>query len=99
MAVFGFTSASERDCESFAQRFDTALLSLHSKEYNDLKIIKYGPFKHGIYKVMGKYRQRIILKYKDSARAREFFSKLLVEGLSTAPRSVKVDLDVNPTIV
>ncbi len=99
MAVFGFTSANERDCESFAQRFDAALLTLHGKEYNDLKIIKYGPFKHGIYKVMGKYRQRIILKYKDSSRAREFFSKLLTEGLATAPRSVKIDLDVNPTIV
>ncbi len=99
MAVFGFVSANERDCENYAQRFDSILLSLHGKEYSDLKIIKFGPFKHGIYKVMGKYRQRIILKYKDSSRAREFFSKLLTEGLSNAPRSVKVDLDVNPTIV
>lgn len=99
MAVFCIVSADERDCENFALRFDTMLLSLYDKEYKDLKIIKFGPFKSGIYKIMGKYRQRIIIKYKDGARAREFFSALLSEGLSTAPKNIRLELDVNPTII
>ncbi len=99
MAVFGFSSQSEEDCEKFAQRFDTMLLSLYDKSYKDIKIIKFGPFKNGIYKVMGKFRQRIIIKYKDGARAREFFGKLFTDGLSAAPKNVRLDLDVNPTII
>ena len=99
MAVFGFSSASESECESFAQRFDTMILSLYDKEYKDIKIIKFGPFRSGIYKVMGKFRQRIIIKYKDSARTREFLSQLLAEGLHSAPKTVKIELDANPTII
>ena len=99
MAVFGFSSVSEKDCEAFAQRFDTMILSLYDKEYKDIKIIKYGPFRNGIYKVMGKFRQRIIIKYKDGARTREFFSKLLTDGLASAPKGVKIELDTNPTLI
>ncbi len=99
MAVFGFSSQSEEDCEKFAQRFDTMLLSLYDKSYKDIKIIKFGPFKNGIYKVMGKFRQRIIVKYKDNARTREFLSKILTEGLAAAPKNVRLDLDANPTII
>ncbi len=99
MAVFGFSSASEGDCEAFAQKFDTMLLSLYDKGFKDIKIIKFGPFRNGIYKIMGKFRQRIIVKYKDSARAREFLGTLYSDGIAAAPKSVKLDLDVNPTIV
>ncbi len=99
MAVFGFSSASETECENFARRFDTILLSLYDKNYKDIKIIKFGPFKNGIYKIMGKFRQRIIIKYKDNARSREFLSQLLSEGLAAAPKGVKVDLDANPTVI
>ncbi len=99
MAVFGFASVSESDCEAFAKKFNTILLSLYDKEYKDIKIIKFGPFKNGIYKVMGKFRQRIIIKYKDGARARGFLSALYAEGLSALPKNVKLDLDVNPSII
>jgi primosomal protein N' (replication factor Y) len=99
MAVFGFASANESDCDNFAKKFSTILLSTYDKNFNDIKIIKFGPFRNGIYKVMGKYRQRIIIKYKDSARAREFLSTLYAEGLSAAPKTVKIDLDVNPSII
>jgi hypothetical protein len=68
MAVFGFSAVEERDCEAFAQRFDTMMLSLYDNEYKDIKIIKFGPFRNGIYKVLGKFRQRIIIKYKRLGR-------------------------------
>ncbi len=99
MAVFGFASVSESECEAFARRFDTILLSKYDKEFKDIKIIKFGPFKNGVYKVMGRFRQRIIIKYKDSARAREFLSALYKEGLTASPKGVKFDLDVNPTLI
>ncbi|MBR5278388.1 MAG: primosomal protein N' [Clostridia bacterium] len=100
MAVFGISSAEESECEEFAKRFNLSLLSLYDKGYKGkIKVIKFGPYKSGIYKVMGKYRHRIIIKYKDDALARQFFNELLIEGLNTAPKGVKVDLDVNPAII
>jgi primosomal protein N' (replication factor Y) len=99
MAVIGISSVSESECESFAKRFNTSLLSLYDKDYKDIKIIKFGPFKNSVYKVMGRFRQRIIIKYKDNARTREFLSALLTEGLKTAPKGVRVELDVNPALI
>ncbi len=99
MAVFGFSAITEAECEAFARRFDTILLSRYDKEFKDIKIIKFGPFKNGIYKIMGRFRQRIIIKYQDNARAREFLSALYAEGLASTPKGVKFDLDVNPTII
>ncbi len=99
MAVFTFSSATESDCADYALRFDTELLSMHDREYPDVKIIKFGPFRNGIYKVMGKYRQRIIIKYKDNARTREFLSKLYCKAIGDAPKSVRTELDANPTVV
>ncbi len=99
IAAFCFTSASEADCEAFANRFSVLLGEKHSASYSDVKFIKFGPFKSGIYKVMGKFRQRIIIKYKDCARTREFLSAILTEGLALAPKAVKLDLDINPPII
>lgn len=99
VAVFGISSANENECEGFAIKFDTMLLSLYDKDFKDIKIIKFGPFRNGIYKVMGRFRQRIIIKYKDSARSRAFLSALLAEGLTAAPKGVRLELDANPTVI
>ena len=99
VAVFGISSANESECEGFAIKFDTMLLSLYDKDFKDIKIIKFGPFRNGIYKVMGRFRQRIIIKYKDSARSRAFLSALLAEGLTAAPKGVRLELDANPTVI
>lgn len=99
MAVIGISSVSEYECENFAKNFNTTILSLYDKSFTDVKVIKYGPFKSSLYRVMGRFRQRIIIKYKDNARTREFLSALLTEGLRTAPKGVRVELDVNPAII
>ena len=99
MAVIGISSVSESDCENFAKRFNTSVLSIYDKDFKDIKLIKFGPFKNSLYKVMGRFRQRIIIKYKDNARTREFLSALLTEGLKTAPKGVRVELDVNPALI
>lgn len=99
MAVIGISAVLESECEAFAKRFNTSILSIYDKDFKDIKIIKFGPFKSGIYKVMGRFRQRIIIKYKDNARTREFLSALLTEGLKTSPKGVRVELDVNPALI
>ena len=99
VAVFTVTSANEEECDSFSHRFEATLLSMHQKSFSDVKVIKFGPHRSGIYKIMGKFRQRMIIKYKDCARTREFLSKVYIEGLGSTPRGVKLDLDANPTLI
>ncbi len=99
IAVFTFSSESEKECVEFAEKCDKNIAALLSGDYNDVKIIKYGPFKHQLYKIMGKYRQRIIIKYKDSSKTRGFLNRIYTEGITSAPKTVKVDLDTNPFMV
>ncbi len=99
VAVFTVTSANEEECDSFSHRFEATFLSMHQKSFSDVKVIKFGPHRSGIYKIMGKFRQKMIIKYKDCARTREFLSKVYVEGLASTPRGVKLDLDANPTLI
>lgn len=99
MAVFTVSSGDENECERTATLFNGILLSLYEKEFGDIIIIRFGPFPDGIYRVLGKFRRRIIIKYKDGARSRQFLSELYSKGLSSAPKGVKLELDANPTII
>ena len=101
IAVFGISSQSREICERYAALFRVTICEVYNKykDNKDAKIILFGPFEHSIYKVMGKYRQRLIIKYKDCTLMREFLNKAFTEGLAHAPRGVRLDLDVNPTIV
>ncbi len=98
VAVFGISSVDEEKCQRFAQLFNTTILSTYN-DFKDVKIIKFGPFPEGIYRILGKFRQRIIIKYKDNARSREFLSVLFSRGLTDAPNGVRLDLDANPSII
>ena len=46
-----------------------------------------------------KYRQRIIIKYRDSAASRRFLSAAYAELLKATPHTVKIELDVNQSII
>ncbi len=97
IAVFSFISTSEKRiidaAEEFTKRYDALI-----NEYPDLKLIRMGPFRDGIYKIGGRFKNKIIVKYKDSKDCRRFFRKLISE--STQDRqTVVTELDINPSIV
>ena len=52
-----------------------------------------------MYKLNGKYRQRIVYKYKDNKASRTFLSELLVRSLKLAPQPISVEIDVNPAVI
>ena len=99
IAVFCVSSSSEENCEKFAQSFNLSFMKAYGERQNKFTLLKFGPFPHGIYKIKGKFRQRIIVKYSDGAEARSFFSQILAEGITAAPNGVYLDIDVNPTII
>ena len=66
-------------------------------EYKGEKMIVLGPMPARVAKVNEKYRYRLIIKCRNTARFREMISKLLVEtGKDTRFSKVTVYADINP---
>ena len=99
VAVFGFSSQSEEECAAGARTFDALLVKLHESSWRDVKLRRFGPHPNAVYKVGGRFRQRMIVKYSDNARTRAFFAELYAAGLSKLPRTVRLELDVHPAMV
>ncbi len=97
--VFGFSAVSEQDCAAFAKGFDALLEQLHSGSYADIKMQKFGPYPGSIYRIGGRFRQKIIVKYSDSVKARKFFAAAYEQGMSKCPKTVRLDADANPTVI
>lgn len=96
IAVFGVSGENEDIVWENAKRFGTIIDEIHKKSNSNIRIIKFGPFKDGIYKIGGRFRQRIILKYADNLATREFFSKIYKKALSAMPSEIKIEIDTNP---
>ncbi len=98
IAVFSFSSSDEDEVNATAAAF-SAYFEKESDAAKDLKLIKMGPYKEGIYKIGGKYRNKIIVKYRDSKECRSFFRKLVSEFSVPRKGMAAVDIDINPFTV
>ncbi|MBO5735473.1 MAG: primosomal protein N' [Clostridia bacterium] len=97
--VFGFSAPEEKECAAFAKGFDTLFEQIKESKYPHLKIQKFGPYPGGIYKIGGRFRQKIIVKYSDNAVSRSFFGEVYEAGLAKCPKNVRLDADANPTVI
>ncbi len=98
IAVFGFTADDEESVLEAANGF-SALFESEADKRDGVKVIKMGPYREGIYKIGGRYRQKIIVKYKDCKECRGFFRDLLLSFSPPKKGKVAFDIDVNPAIV
>ncbi len=73
-------------------------MSLKEK-YPEIVALKFGPFKEGIYKINGLFRQKLVIKYRECAEIRELFSNLMTQFLSLGLENVKLEADINPLTV
>lgn len=100
IAAFNVSAKDEAAVSKAAKELSDAIEALTKGEFSDLGLIKIGPFKEGVYKLGGRYREKLIIKYKDTRRCRELFMKLLTEhGARSLKGEVSVDIDINPTTV
>ena len=86
------------DTTKFAAQklFELIKNGLEKPENSDIKMIILGPTPAAIPRVNSKYRQRIILKTKNSKRFREFLHNTLIEFYANADKSLTVFVDINP---
>lgn len=98
IAVFSFSSADEEELNRTALAF-SGEFEKGAEEASELKLIKMGPYKEGIYKIGGKYRNKIIVKYKDSRECRSFFRRLAEKYAVPKKGVASLDIDINPFTV
>lgn len=98
IAVFSFSSEHETAVTETANRFSVDFEAAAEKQ-KDLKLIKMGPYREGIYKIGGRYRNKIIVKYKDSKECRALFRSMIEKYSVPAKDGATTDIDINPFTV
>lgn len=98
IAVFGISSRDELLLLSAVKKLSEIYDQLINT-YPKITALKFGPFKEGIYKINGLFRQKLVVKYRECAEVRELFSRMISEFLSLGLENVKIEVDINPCTV
>ena len=99
IAVFTFSAETESDANSAAEAMSGVIAKIHTEKFPNIPMIKLGPYREGVFRLRNKFRQHIIIKYKDKAASRAFLAESYGEINKLIPKSVRADLDVNPPII
>lgn len=97
IAVFTLVADEESGLRTFAADFAAALADKQKTDYDDVKLLLFGPFEAPIFKLKNKYRMRIVLKFKNNRRARALFADMLRVWGKKAQGKVSLAVDINPT--
>lgn len=97
LCVIGFTGENETIVKAAARETLDLLKKYVGGEFKGEKVIALGPMPARVAKVNGKYRHRLIIKCRNSARLRRMISKILIEtGSDSRFSKVTVFADMNP---
>lgn len=97
LCVIGFSGTVEQSVEECASAFFSKLKSLNTEKYPDLKLIVLGPLAPKVLKLNNTYRQRIIIKCKNTKNFRSFIRELLCfADNDKAYRNINLYVDMNP---
>ncbi len=92
-------TAASQD-ETYLQRsvieLDKTIKSELSGDYNDVKLILFGPFEAPIYRIKETYRMRFVIKCKANKRTRALFRKAIDQTMQKLGKKVTVSIDINP---
>ena len=97
ICMIGITSEREQKCREAAIEFSKRLTEKLSSEYSDLPIRLLGPSPASMYRISGRYRYKIIIKFRNSIRFREMLGGVLSEfSNDRAFNETSVFADVDP---
>ncbi len=97
LCVVGFSSENESSTKRAAVDFLNQLKALHSQNYKNTNIIVLGPVTPRVSKLGGKYRDRIIIKCKNTSDFRTMISDLLKQFEKDKKHNdVSIYADINP---
>ncbi|MBR2616393.1 MAG: primosomal protein N' [Clostridia bacterium] len=95
------TLSHEKESEVLRKSAEAArLLEENLKgEFSDVAFIVYGPFEAPVYRVKNVYRKRFIIKYKNNARSRALFNRILLQLTDSDKSGVGIALDIGPGLI
>ena len=97
MVQLTLTSEDELALAKAAKKIADECVELAKTEYKDQPMMIFGPFEAQTYKVLEKYRLRMIFKCKLNKKSREYFSRLLCRYAND--KNISLGVDLNPTSV
>ena len=97
MVSLTVTSSHEKDLFDGAKKLSDLMLSKLRGEYAGLPFTVFGPFEAQVYKINEKYRMKMVVKCRLTARTRQLFRYLLSEF--SLDRRVTLAIDLNPLSV
>lgn len=96
IVMVGISAVGNEITRLAALKFFELIKSALEKQDDNIKMIILGPTSANIPRVNSKYRQRIILKTKNTKKFREFLHNVILEFYSVTDRTVSVFVDINP---
>ncbi len=88
--------AERQNVEDTAKKVAESLKVYVNGEYKDVKLIVLGPTVAQVPKTGGKYRYRLIVKFKNNKLSRALFDRILLDYGSDSKRAASVYIDINP---
>lgn len=97
LCVVGFTGENETVVKLAAREALDLLKKYVADEYKGEKIIVLGPMPARVAKISEKFRHRLIIKCRNTARFRQMISKILIHmGTDSRFSKITVYADINP---
>ncbi|NCC86971.1 MAG: primosomal protein N' [Clostridia bacterium] len=97
LCSLGFSGKREMQVRAASKVFLDNLKQKMQGEYKEEKIIVLGPMPSRVARVNNKYKYRIIIKCKNSARFRNLVSELLIDfGTDSRFKEITAFADINP---
>lgn len=96
IVMLGITAPGRETARLAANRLFALIRSGLEQAETPLKMIILGPTAANVPRVNGKYRQRILLKTKNTAAFRQFLHEILLHFYEAVDKSVGVFVDVDP---
>ena len=97
LCMVGFSGAEKETVADCAAAFLAELRLLNETDYRDVKTVVLGPLAPKVSKVNNRYRQRIIIKSKNTARFRRFVRETMARIFAEKGyQKVTVFADINP---
>ena len=97
MVSLTVTSESESELFRASKTLSDSIIGKINKEYSNLPFTVFGPFEAQVYKINEKYRMKMVVKCKLTAKTRELFRSLLCEF--ALDRKATLAVDLNPLSV
>lgn len=97
LCLINFSSINEFLVNKTAVDFLQFLKKIHSEKFSHINIIVLGPVSPRIAKIGGNYRNRIIIKCKNTKEFREMISELLIVFAKEKKQNdINISVDINP---